>query len=182
MKSMDAQGAGLEPANQEQPATPKRKPGSERALACPPDCLHGAPLPSDVLIEMKEVLSVGVGPRTEAELPTAPQLRSLLVRFLTPVSEQMLLRSTFLTPVSEQMLLRSTVLLACQTLDGGRLAVQVEDKYVRVRNVKKLLEFGFDYCYWSVDADDPQYASQEEAAGPVSARPVSLKSAARPPV
>ncbi|KAG7256790.1 hypothetical protein CRUP_017029 [Coryphaenoides rupestris] len=46
----------------------------------PRTALHGAPLPSDVLIEMKEVLSVGVGPRTEAELPTAPQLRSLLVR------------------------------------------------------------------------------------------------------
>uniref|UniRef100_A0A8C5F5S5 Kinesin-like protein n=1 Tax=Gadus morhua TaxID=8049 RepID=A0A8C5F5S5_GADMO len=27
---------------------------------------------------------------------------------------------------------------------------------------EKLLEFGFDYCYWSVDAEDPQYASQEE--------------------
>nr|XP_046268168.1 stAR-related lipid transfer protein 9 isoform X2 [Scatophagus argus] len=59
--------------------------------------------------------------------------------------------------------------------DGGRLAVQVEDKFVRVRNVKldgrtdgavdsreKLLEFRFDYCYWSVDPADPQYASQEE--------------------
>lgn len=26
----------------------------------------------------------------------------------------------------------------------------------------KLLEFCFDYCYWSVDPADPQYASQEE--------------------
>ncbi|GAA6223313.1 uncharacterized protein LOC108874954 isoform X1 [Lates japonicus] len=59
--------------------------------------------------------------------------------------------------------------------DGGRLAVQVEDKFVRIRNVKldgradgavdsreKLLEFCFDYCYWSVDPADPHYASQEE--------------------
>uniref|UniRef100_A0A3Q3J684 Kinesin motor domain-containing protein n=1 Tax=Monopterus albus TaxID=43700 RepID=A0A3Q3J684_MONAL len=50
---------------------------------------------------------------------------------------------------------------------GGRLAVQVEDKFVRIRNVKvnsreKLLEFCFDYCYWSVDPADPHYASQEE--------------------
>ncbi|XP_035529303.1 stAR-related lipid transfer protein 9 isoform X1 [Morone saxatilis] len=59
--------------------------------------------------------------------------------------------------------------------DGGRLAVQVEDKFVKIRNVKldgrtdgavdsreKLLEFCFDYCYWSVDPADPHYASQEE--------------------
>ncbi|XP_023286528.1 stAR-related lipid transfer protein 9 [Seriola lalandi dorsalis] len=59
--------------------------------------------------------------------------------------------------------------------DGGRLAVQVEDKFVRIQNVKldgradgavdsreKLLEFCFDYCYWSVDPAEPHYASQEE--------------------
>ncbi|XP_001921905.4 uncharacterized protein stard9 [Danio rerio] len=66
-----------------------------------------------------------------------------------------------------------------ESLDGGRLAVQVEDKVVRVRNVKlegrldgrsegladsreKLIEFGFDYCYWSVDPAASNYASQEE--------------------
>lgn len=27
---------------------------------------------------------------------------------------------------------------------------------------EKLLEFSFDYCYWSVDPEDPHYASQEE--------------------
>lgn len=27
---------------------------------------------------------------------------------------------------------------------------------------EKLLEFCFDYCYWSVDPTDPHYASQEE--------------------
>ncbi|XP_047197507.1 stAR-related lipid transfer protein 9 isoform X2 [Hippoglossus stenolepis] len=59
--------------------------------------------------------------------------------------------------------------------DGGKLAVQVEDKSVRIQNVKldgradgavdsreKLLEFCFDYCYWSVNPTDPHYASQEE--------------------
>ncbi|XP_062863998.1 stAR-related lipid transfer protein 9-like [Trichomycterus rosablanca] len=63
--------------------------------------------------------------------------------------------------------------------DGGRVVVQVEDKVVRVRNVKldgrldgrteapgdcreRLLEFGFDYCYWSVNPDAPNYASQEQ--------------------
>ncbi|KAG1972339.1 stAR-related lipid transfer protein [Pimephales promelas] len=66
-----------------------------------------------------------------------------------------------------------------ESLDGGRLAVQVKDKLVKVRNLKlegrldgrsegladsreKLMEFGFDYCYWSVDPAAPNYASQEE--------------------
>ncbi|KAL7873316.1 hypothetical protein AOLI_G00123870 [Acnodon oligacanthus] len=72
-------------------------------------------------------------------------------------------------------------LLIClkECVDGGRIAVQVEDKVVRVRNVKldgrldgraeapgdsreRLLEFGFDYCYWSVNPEAPNYASQEE--------------------
>ncbi|KAL1258189.1 hypothetical protein QQF64_011433 [Cirrhinus molitorella] len=66
-----------------------------------------------------------------------------------------------------------------ESLDGGRLAVKVEDKVVRVRNVKlegrldgrseglpdsreKFMEFGFDFCYWSVDPAAHNYASQEE--------------------
>ncbi|XP_044230583.1 stAR-related lipid transfer protein 9 isoform X1 [Thunnus albacares] len=64
---------------------------------------------------------------------------------------------------------------ARESADRGRVAVQVEDKFVRIQNVKldgrmdsvvdsreKLLEFCFDYCYWSVDPADPHYASQEE--------------------
>ncbi|XP_049917577.1 stAR-related lipid transfer protein 9 isoform X2 [Epinephelus moara] len=71
--------------------------------------------------------------------------------------------------------IRVRPLNARESADGGRLAVQVEDKLVRIRNVKldgrtdgavdsreKLLEFCFDYCYWSVDAAEPHYASQEE--------------------
>ncbi|KAF4083998.1 hypothetical protein AMELA_G00123810 [Ameiurus melas] len=66
-----------------------------------------------------------------------------------------------------------------ESVDGGRIAVQVDDKVVRVRNVKpdgrldgraeapgdsreRVLEFGFDYCYWSVNPEAPNYASQEE--------------------
>uniref|UniRef100_A0A668R9G7 Kinesin-like protein n=1 Tax=Oreochromis aureus TaxID=47969 RepID=A0A668R9G7_OREAU len=69
----------------------------------------------------------------------------------------------------------SSSLTRRESADGGRLAVQVEDKFVKIRNVKldgrtegavdsreKLLEFCFDYCYWSVDRADPHYASQEE--------------------
>ncbi|XP_077587709.1 uncharacterized protein stard9 [Stigmatopora nigra] len=64
---------------------------------------------------------------------------------------------------------------ARERADGGKLAVQVDDKFVRIQNVKldpradhavdsreKLLEFGFDYCYWSADPEDPHCASQEE--------------------
>lgn len=42
-----------EAAGEERAATPKRKPGSQRPASCPPGCSHGAPLPSDVFIEMK---------------------------------------------------------------------------------------------------------------------------------
>ncbi|KAK1894437.1 StAR-related lipid transfer protein 9, partial [Dissostichus eleginoides] len=71
--------------------------------------------------------------------------------------------------------IRVRPLNARESADGGRLAVQVEDKLVRIKNVKldgrsdgaidsreKLLEFCFDYCYWSVDPAEPHYASQEE--------------------
>ncbi|XP_041827701.1 stAR-related lipid transfer protein 9 isoform X2 [Melanotaenia boesemani] len=71
--------------------------------------------------------------------------------------------------------IRVRPLSARESTDGGRLAVQVEDKFVRIQNVKldgrtegavdsreKLMEFCFDYCYWSVDPADPHYASQEE--------------------
>ncbi|XP_051941419.1 stAR-related lipid transfer protein 9 [Hippocampus zosterae] len=64
---------------------------------------------------------------------------------------------------------------ARESADGGRLAVHVEDKFVRIQNVKlepradhaadsreKLLEFRFDYCYWSVQPEDPRCATQEE--------------------
>ncbi|XP_053365592.1 stAR-related lipid transfer protein 9 [Clarias gariepinus] len=66
-----------------------------------------------------------------------------------------------------------------ESVDEGKIAVQVEGKVVRVRNVKldgrldgrpeapgdsreRQLEFGFDYCYWSVNPDAPNYASQED--------------------
>nr|XP_015206427.1 PREDICTED: stAR-related lipid transfer protein 9 isoform X3 [Lepisosteus oculatus] len=61
-----------------------------------------------------------------------------------------------------------------ESADGGQISVQVENKVVQIRNIKldgridglgdsreKLMEFGFDYCYWSVDPEAPDYASQE---------------------
>ncbi|XP_052578419.1 stAR-related lipid transfer protein 9 isoform X5 [Peromyscus californicus insignis] len=61
-----------------------------------------------------------------------------------------------------------------ETKEGGRIIVEVDDKVAKVRNVKvssrpesfgdtreKVIAFGFDYCYWSVNPEDPHYASQE---------------------
>ncbi|XP_062824196.1 stAR-related lipid transfer protein 9 isoform X2 [Anolis carolinensis] len=58
--------------------------------------------------------------------------------------------------------------------EGRRIIVEVEDKVAKVRNIKvdnrqenlwdtkeRIVAFGFDYCYWSVDPDDSKYASQE---------------------
>ncbi|KAI1237875.1 hypothetical protein IHE44_0013965, partial [Lamprotornis superbus] len=58
--------------------------------------------------------------------------------------------------------------------EGGRVIVEVDDKVAKVRNIKvdsrldsnwdsreKIVAFSFDYCYWSVDPEDPKYASQE---------------------
>ncbi|KAM6445938.1 stAR-related lipid transfer protein 9 [Rhynochetos jubatus] len=61
-----------------------------------------------------------------------------------------------------------------ESAEGGRVIVEVDDKVAKVRNIKvdsrldstwdsreKTLAFSFDYCYWSVDPEDPKYASQE---------------------
>ncbi|TRZ26289.1 hypothetical protein HGM15179_000901 [Zosterops borbonicus] len=58
--------------------------------------------------------------------------------------------------------------------EGGQVIVEVDDKVAKVRNIKvdsrldsswdtreKTVAFSFDYCYWSVDPEDPKYASQE---------------------
>ncbi|XP_073494958.1 stAR-related lipid transfer protein 9 [Phyllobates terribilis] len=58
--------------------------------------------------------------------------------------------------------------------EAAKIIVNVDEKIARIRNIKldykpetcggtreRLLEFGFDYCYWSVDPEDPKYASQE---------------------
>ncbi|XP_029454555.1 stAR-related lipid transfer protein 9 [Rhinatrema bivittatum] len=60
-----------------------------------------------------------------------------------------------------------------ESAEGARIIIEVDDKAARIRNQKdhrlegswdtreRILEFGFDYCYWSVNPDDPNYASQE---------------------
>ncbi|XP_042646786.1 stAR-related lipid transfer protein 9 [Tyto alba] len=61
-----------------------------------------------------------------------------------------------------------------ESSEGGRVIVEVDDKVAKVRSIKvdsrldstwdsreKTVAFNFDYCYWSVDPEDPKYASQE---------------------
>ncbi|XP_048649400.1 stAR-related lipid transfer protein 9 isoform X3 [Marmota marmota marmota] len=61
-----------------------------------------------------------------------------------------------------------------ETKEGGRIIVEVDDKVAKIRNLKvddrpdsfgdsreKVVAFSFDYCYWSVNPEDPQYASQD---------------------
>ncbi|KAJ7403183.1 stAR-related lipid transfer protein 9 [Pitangus sulphuratus] len=68
----------------------------------------------------------------------------------------------------------TTLVAHKETAEGGRVIVEIDDKVAKVRNVKvdskldsswdsreKTVAFSFDYCYWSVDPEDPKYASQE---------------------
>ncbi|XP_059559994.1 stAR-related lipid transfer protein 9 isoform X1 [Myotis daubentonii] len=61
-----------------------------------------------------------------------------------------------------------------ETKEGGRIIVEIDGKVAKIRNLKvdsrsdgfgdtreKVVAFGFDYCYWSVNPEDPQYASQD---------------------
>ncbi|VFV23365.1 star-related lipid transfer protein [Lynx pardinus] len=61
-----------------------------------------------------------------------------------------------------------------ETKEGGRIIMEVDGKVAKIRNLKvdnrpdgfgdsreKVVAFGFDYCYWSVNPEDPQYASQD---------------------
>ncbi|XP_054469557.1 codanin-1 [Anoplopoma fimbria] len=112
--SRGVEGAGLELVTKdEQSTTPKRKQGSERVTSCPLHCNHSASLPSDIIIEMKELLSIAVGPRTNDELLTGSQVKTLLQR----VGDTLACRK-FSTVVSEQMLLNTTVLLACKLVSA----------------------------------------------------------------
>ncbi|KAJ1103576.1 hypothetical protein NDU88_000997 [Pleurodeles waltl] len=61
-----------------------------------------------------------------------------------------------------------------ETAEETSIIVEVDGNSAKLRNIKLdgrleysgearkgILEFGFDYCYWSVDTEDPNYASQE---------------------
>ncbi|XP_053365443.1 codanin-1 isoform X1 [Clarias gariepinus] len=102
-ESVDAGGSGKSAQTQ------KSSSGQDVVSACPQDCSHKGPLASDVIIEIKEVLSIAVGPRSEKEVFTVQQISSLLHK----VGQTLRCRK-FMSSVAEQMLLRCTVLLACK--------------------------------------------------------------------
>uniref|UniRef100_F6YHU0 StAR-related lipid transfer protein 9 n=1 Tax=Monodelphis domestica TaxID=13616 RepID=F6YHU0_MONDO len=65
-------------------------------------------------------------------------------------------------------------LVSREIANGGRIIIEVDDKVAKIKNLKvdsrpdgpggsreKVVAFGFDYCYWSVNPEDPQYASQD---------------------
>ncbi|KAF7704340.1 codanin-1 [Silurus meridionalis] len=102
-ESVDAGGPGKSVPRQ------KSSPGQDAGSSCPQDCSHQGPLASDVIIEIKEVLSIAVGPRSEDDVFTVQQ-----IAFLLDKVGQTLKCRKFMSSVAEQMLLRSTVLLACK--------------------------------------------------------------------
>ncbi|XP_066530823.1 codanin-1 [Hoplias malabaricus] len=110
--------------------------GQVTGSSCPPDCTHKAPLASDVIIEIKEVLSVAVGPRTDEEVFTVQQIYSLLDKM-----GQTLRCRKFMSAVAEPMLMRSSVLLACKLVLGELPLVPTagRNKTAAV-DVKSLLE------------------------------------------
>ncbi|KAJ8340940.1 hypothetical protein SKAU_G00332310 [Synaphobranchus kaupii] len=87
--------------------------GENTSALCPEDCAHNAHLPSDVIIEIKEVLSITVGPRSEGERLSVQYLEDVVLRLGHTLSCR-----KFLTPMSEQMLVRCSVLLACRLVSG----------------------------------------------------------------
>ncbi|XP_029114607.1 codanin-1 isoform X2 [Scleropages formosus] len=92
--------------------------GEDRATRCPPGCTHNVAMPSDIINDIKEVLSIAVGPSSEDECLSVCQLEDLLRK----LAETLHCRK-FLTPVSEQMLLRCTVQLACMLVSVGSALV-----------------------------------------------------------
>ncbi|KAK2878520.1 hypothetical protein QQF64_011434 [Cirrhinus molitorella] len=108
--------------------------GLSAGSACVSDCTHKVPLGSEVMIEIKEVLSVAVGPRSDDEVFTVHQIKSLLDRV-----EQTLGCRKLLSPVVEQMLLRCTVQLACKLVSGELPLVPSDEGNKRPALLEKLL-------------------------------------------
>ncbi|XP_031436332.1 codanin-1 [Clupea harengus] len=97
------------------PTDPQRGGGGQTLgeKDCPPECTHQAPRASSVITDIKEVLSIAVGPRAEDEGCTIQQLQALLDR-----ARETLQCRKFLSVVPEQMLVRCTIMLACRLVSG----------------------------------------------------------------
>ncbi|KAL4656166.1 codanin-1 [Arapaima gigas] len=107
--------AGASVSSRKQPAPPQAVSEAEdRGTLCPLGCTHNVAMPSDIINDTKEVLSIAVGPRSKDEQLSVCQLEDLLRR----LAETLRCRK-YLTPVSEQMLVRCTVQLASMLVSGG---------------------------------------------------------------
>ncbi|KAG9336800.1 hypothetical protein JZ751_003148 [Albula glossodonta] len=116
IKSLPTPGEGGEinaAATRSQPPPHRAGNGEDPKTQCPKDCTHSATLPSNIIIEIKEVLSITVGPRSDEEQLRVQYLEKLVQR----LGETMSCRK-FLSPVPEHMLLRCSVLLACRLVSG----------------------------------------------------------------
>ncbi|XP_037550774.1 codanin-1 [Nematolebias whitei] len=109
--------------NPDESTTPKKKQGNERVLDCPALCQHRCSRPSDILIEIKELLSIAVGPRTDEELPTAPQLKSLLQRARDTLACKKVHSCTAQTSVCDALLKHLSVMY-CSNILSGELPVR----------------------------------------------------------
>ncbi|XP_028677418.1 codanin-1 [Erpetoichthys calabaricus] len=85
----------------------------ENGVDCPVGCEHKVSLPSKLIIALKEVLCVSLGPRKEDEHVDYRNLRDLLHNI-----RGTLICRKFILPVPEQMLARCTVMLACELVSG----------------------------------------------------------------
>lgn len=129
--SLDAnEGEGSSRSQQVQKSTS----GLNAEPSCVSDCTHKVPLGSEVLIEIKEVLSVAVGPRSDEEVYTVHQIECLMDRV-----EKTLGCRKLLSPVVEQMLLRCTVQLACKLVSGELPLVSSAEGNTRPALLEKFL-------------------------------------------
>uniref|UniRef100_A0A8C3HGR8 HAUS augmin like complex subunit 2 n=1 Tax=Chrysemys picta bellii TaxID=8478 RepID=A0A8C3HGR8_CHRPI len=89
------------------------------------------------------------------------------------LKEKRTLRQRLMKPLCQENLPIEAIFHR-ENAEGGRIIVEVDEKVAKVRNIKvdnrlegswdtreKIVAFGFDFCYWSVDPEDPKYASQE---------------------
>ncbi|XP_064421127.1 codanin-1 [Latimeria chalumnae] len=81
-----------------------REASGGRMRHCCEGCEHNAPLPSEIITELKDVLCIAFGPRADDEQVDHAQLSSLIGR----VSRTLKCRK-YMAPVSEQLIVKCTV-------------------------------------------------------------------------
>ncbi|XP_029454550.1 codanin-1 isoform X1 [Rhinatrema bivittatum] len=90
----------------------------DRKKCCPEGCQHRAPLPSQIITEIKDILCIVLGPRAEGEAIHYVQLENLLCRL-----SQTLQCRKYTSPTAEQQLAKCTVELA-SLLVSDQISIQ----------------------------------------------------------